>query len=1032
MGMRSSSLANNPLAVTRELDGRYDVVLQVRNNLGLIEQVAGVDFEAILAELEEAQDFTGISVIQGETVAWDAVNKILTVPKGDKGDTGAIGPVGPTGATGPIGVKGQQGDKGDTGAVGPTGPMGFTGAKGEKGDIGNDGQDLTIVQIASDTDGSFIWQFSDGTIYTTPSLIGPKGDTGSQGIKGDQGVGVHHTKGTSTTNPHGDFGTSPFKDTYTLYGDADETLNLGWFVVSNGEGMSAAIYDTNNNGVIDNSERLGGELPNYYVNTSADQQISGVKTFSDNVIVDNISYNGFGTTSWNADESTLDVVLPGATLQVGQEILIKVRAGTAITDGKVVMATGSAGNSGRIIVGLHDGTIANAKRVIGIATQSIASGADGLVTSYGKVRQINTTGLSVGETWVDGDLLYIKPNDAGSLTKVVPLDTEINMPVAFVVHAHTNGTLFVRISGVNENQVATSAKKLVTARNISLTGDVTGTVSFDGSANASITTTVAALALKVNNSEKGVANGISTLDNNGKIVLTQIPDSILGQLEYVGTWDFTTLPTATQKGQYWIASVSGNGYVVGDWAVWNGAAFDKVDNTDAVASVAGRTGNVTLTKTDVGLSNVDNTADSAKPISTAQQTALNLKANIASPVFTGNVTGLGVATGTSFNGITGLSSVAGTANGTAAAGTSTTTARADHVHPSDTTKITKVTSTDNSIVRYDGVSGDVQNSTVTISDAGVIAGGSLNGNASTATTLQTARSIGGVTFNGSADITLPGVNTTGNQNTTGSAATLTTARTIGMTGDVTWTSAGFNGLSNVTGTATLANSGVTTGTYKSVTVDSKGRVTGGTNPTTLSGYGITDSYTKTETNTQISTAVSGLVDAAPGTLDTLNELAAALGDDPNFATTVTNSIATKVIKNVDITAGSNTKITYDVKGLVTGGSTPTTLAGYSIANAYTKTEVDTALALKVDDTEIASVNLLRADKYLAAQNIANMVYTNGDLTKIQYKSTTDVDYEVLNYTSGNLTSINHYTSSVLRGTTTLSYSSGNLVLAIYA
>ncbi|EEW4394826.1 phage tail protein [Escherichia coli] len=60
--------------------------------------------------------------------------------------------------------------------------------------------------------------------------------------------------------------------------------------------------------------------------------------------------------------------------------------------------------------------------------------------------------------------------------------------------------------------------------------------------------------------------------------------------------------------------------------------------------------------------------------------------------------------------------------------------------------------------------------------------GTLNGNASTATKLQTARSIGGVGFDGSANINLPGVNTTGNQNTTGNAATATklqTARTIG-------------------------------------------------------------------------------------------------------------------------------------------------------------------------------------------------------------------------------------------------------------
>jgi len=57
--------------------------------------------------------------------------------------------------------------------------------------------------------------------------------------------------------------------------------------------------------------------------------------------------------------------------------------------------------------------------------------------------------------------------------------------------------------------------------------------------------------------------------------------------------------------------------------------------------------------------------------------------------------------------------------------------------------------------------------------------GSISGNAATTTTLQTARNIGGVSFNGSADINLPGVNTAGNQNTSGNAATATNSTQLG-------------------------------------------------------------------------------------------------------------------------------------------------------------------------------------------------------------------------------------------------------------
>lgn len=112
----------------------------------------------------------------------------------------------------------------------------------------------------------------------------------------------------------------------------------------------------------------------------------------------------------------------------------------------------------------------------------------------------------------------------------------------------------------------------------------------------------------------------------------------------------------------------------------------------------------------------------------------------------------------------------------------------------------------------------------------------------------------------------------------------------------------------------------------------------------------------------------------------------------------------------------------------------TAFVSAEIANdTYSKSQIDTALGLKVDDTEIASVNLLRADKYLAAQNVANMVYDgNGKLSKVQYINATDVNYEVLTYSvDGKLNNVAHYTTSVLRGNTVLSYSGGKLISAIY-
>ena len=130
--MRASTLGNNVLAINREIDSRYDAVIAVKNKLPEIELVSGMDITALIQELEDAKDFSGITVIVGDVANWDPVTKVLTVPveKGDKGDVGPQGPIGNTGPIGPVGPRGLTGATGNNGTNGKDGINGINGLNG--------------------------------------------------------------------------------------------------------------------------------------------------------------------------------------------------------------------------------------------------------------------------------------------------------------------------------------------------------------------------------------------------------------------------------------------------------------------------------------------------------------------------------------------------------------------------------------------------------------------------------------------------------------------------------------------------------------------------------------------------------------------------------------------------------------------------------------------------------------------------------------------------------------------------------------
>lgn len=104
-----------------------------------------------------------------------------------------------------------------------------------------------------------------------------------------------------------------------------------------------------------------------------------------------------------------------------------------------------------------------------------------------------------------------------------------------------------------------------------------------------------------------------------------------------------------------------------------------------------------------------------------------------------------------------------------------------------------------------------------------------------------------------------------------------------------------------------------------------------------------------------------------------------------------------------------------------------------LGNALNLNKAPDQLKKEVDEVRkiVDDANAGRADKYLASQNIVNMYYTNGDLTKIRYRVNSDTDYEVFTYTGGELSKIAHYIGGVLKGNSVLSYASGELKSVVF-
>jgi len=181
-----------------------------------------------------------------------------------------------------------------------------------------------------------------------------------------------------------------------------------------------------------------------------------------NITADHISLNvspsgagfGVGATQWNNTIGSSETLLKGGnvTLKNGVDLVArvvnKVTPNTTLTKAAYQAVKVSGAQGGRLAIGLAQGnTDLNSADTIGLVTETIATNQEGFIITVGQLLDINTTGSLQGETWADGDVLYLSPTTAGRLTNVKPTGATGHIVViGYVEYAHaTQGAIYVKI-----------------------------------------------------------------------------------------------------------------------------------------------------------------------------------------------------------------------------------------------------------------------------------------------------------------------------------------------------------------------------------------------------------------------------------------------------------------------------------------------------------------------------------------------------------------------------------------------------------
>jgi hypothetical protein len=161
-----------------------------------------------------------------------------------------------------------------------------------------------------------------------------------------------------------------------------------------------------------------------------------------------------GTTRWNDTTGSSETTLKGGNviLKNGVDLVArvvnKVSPNTTLTKAAYQAVRVSGAQGQRLAVAFAQANNDNnSADTIGLITETIATNQEGFIITVGQLEGINTTGSLQGETWADGDVLYLSPTTAGALTNVKPNATIGHIVVVgYVEYAHAiNGKIYVKV-----------------------------------------------------------------------------------------------------------------------------------------------------------------------------------------------------------------------------------------------------------------------------------------------------------------------------------------------------------------------------------------------------------------------------------------------------------------------------------------------------------------------------------------------------------------------------------------------------------